>query len=119
MVLTNPYTYNGPGTRWADQDATTTSRLNIARINADWCNHAIANSAIGSDGAIVAEWDDPAIFQTGANYMAFWVDFTDTALPKVWVKFGVAAVPVPGSITDGIEILKADGGTMDGSALPI
>jgi hypothetical protein len=34
-MTANPYAYDGPGTRWAEEDPTSADALNIARINAD------------------------------------------------------------------------------------
>jgi len=48
MVTTNPYSYSGPGTRWTDTQATTTSRLNISRVNNDYL-HWFLTTALGID----------------------------------------------------------------------
>lgn len=48
--MANSFTYSGPGTRWAAEEATDEAKLNIARINIDHVHEAL-NTITNTDAA--------------------------------------------------------------------
>jgi hypothetical protein len=48
--MANTYTYTGPGTRWATEDATAEDFLNVSRINCDHLHEAL-NTIMDTDAA--------------------------------------------------------------------
>jgi hypothetical protein len=103
--MANTYTYDGPGTRWAEGNPTAEDLMNLARINADHLHEAL-NTIMDTDVAT-------------ANLKALTLDGNVTVVDDIWIGLGAAAgrivfdsTPTP----DAISILSANLGI--GTASP-
>jgi len=81
--MSNPYVFTGPGTRWAEQDATAEDYLNVARSNCDYLYTALATimDMDAADGILLAGGltvDDDGYVGLGASAGRFVFNSTPT-----------------------------------------
>ena len=93
--MANPYTYGADGTygqRWAAKQGTTTTRLNYARLMADYLRYAL-DQIMDTSAGDFGTWENPLTL--GAIYM--WGDATNEV-----VRVSTSA---PSSETDGVALV--------------
>lgn len=91
--MSNPYSYDGPDTRWAAGDPTTAAGLNIARVNLDAVKVALAALVSFSEWSDPGSWFNPLVFG-GSGGLYIWADITNQV---VRIKDG----SVPANEADG------------------
>lgn len=108
--MANPYYYDGPDTRWEAGQATTLSRLNIARESIDYLKYALS-VLMDTDAAagLAGSWDNPLVLRASANaFGSLWLDDSDPA-NIVWrTKTATTrAGTLPAGISQGVRLAVA------------